>query len=143
MTTLRKRGRKSAASLTVVPIDVSNRIERPEPLPELTDAQAEVWRSVVDSLPADWFGRETHALLAQFTRHVVCARRVAQLIEQWEKGSGQEITILDYERLLRMQEVEGRALSSLATRMRLTQQATVKHEQARKPSLVEKPWDTD
>jgi len=143
MANVRQRGRKSAAALTVVPINARDMVRRPEPLPELTPAQAEVWRSVVDSLPADWFGRETHALLAQFCRHVVCARRVSELIEQWEKGTGQEITILDYDRLLRLQEMEGRALSSLATRMRITQQATVKHEQARKPSLARKPWDPD
>jgi hypothetical protein len=92
-------------------------------------------------LPADWFPRETHALLTQYCRHVVAARRVAQLIEGAEGAA--EFDVETYERLLRMQEKEGRAVSSLGTRMRITQQATVKHEQARKPPVVPKPWDDD
>jgi len=50
-----------------------------------------------------------------------------------------DVKMLD--KLYGMQEREGRAISSLATRMRVTQQATTKHEQARKPSMVKKPWE--
>jgi hypothetical protein len=42
-----------------------------------------------------------------------------------------------------MQDREGRALSSLATRMRISQLATVRHERAHKPDMVDSPWDYD
>jgi hypothetical protein len=90
-------------------------------------------------MSADWFPRETRGMLSQYCRHVVSARRVAQLIEQAMKG---ELLDIDgYNQLLIMQEREGRALSSLATRMRLSQQATVRAEQAHKPLQMDKPWD--
>ena len=75
------RGRKSAGALTltVVTGDVEV-VRRPEPPTELTREQAAEWRAVVDRLPADWFARETHGLLVQYCRHVVAARRVAELV---------------------------------------------------------------
>jgi hypothetical protein len=46
-----------------------------------------------------------------------------------------------YDRLLKMQEREGRAISSLATRMRISQQSTMT-EKKRKPALtLPKPWE--
>jgi hypothetical protein len=138
---MRQRGRKSAAALTVVSSSGIETIRRPDPPDELTAEQADEWRAVVNRLPGSWFPRETHQLLAQYTRHVVCARRIAQLIERAEAGD--EFDIEMYERLLRMQDKEGRAMSSLATRMRFTQLATIDHKQARKPTAVPKPWDED
>jgi len=114
------------------------RRQRPDPPGELTQEQAGEWQAVVNRLPADWFPRETLPLLAQYCRHVVAARRVAQLVAQAESAAELDVKMLD--KLYGMQEREGRAISSLATRMRVTQQATTKHEQARKPSMVKKPW---
>jgi hypothetical protein len=138
---IKQRGRKSAASLAVISSNGIETIRRPEPPAELTEEQAEEWKAVVNRLPADWFPRETHQLLAQYCRHVVCARRVAQLIGRAE--GGREFDIEHYERLLRMQEKESRAISSLATRMRLTQGSTMRPELARKPLALPKPWDED
>ncbi len=131
------RGRDSAASLMTVP--VVGKQNRPDAPYDLTDEQSEEWWAVVNRMPADWFPRETHAMLAQYCRHVVAARRVAQLVTVAEKAKNLDVE--NYDRLLKMQEREGRAISSLATRMRVSQQATVKHEQARKPVEMEMPWD--
>lgn len=133
------RGRKSAASLAVAsrPVEV---VQRPDAPYDLTDEQSEEWWAVVNRMPADWFPRETHGMLAQYCRHVVAARRVAQLIADREAQAG-ALDVEEYDRLLKMQEREGRAISSLATRMRISQQATVRAEQARKPSQVRKPWE--
>jgi 3-methyladenine DNA glycosylase/8-oxoguanine DNA glycosylase len=90
-------------------------------------------------MPADWFPRETHGMLAQYCRHVVAARRVAQLIERVEAAP--EFCIESYERLLRMQDKETRGMSLLATRMRLTQHTSKTYAAARKPSMVPKPWE--
>ena len=45
-----------------------------------------------------------------------------------------------YLTLIEAEEKISRSISSLATRMRLTQLATVRHEQARKPSAAKAPW---
>jgi hypothetical protein len=136
-----KRGRPSSASLAtrsaVATIEV---VQRPDAPYDLTDEQTEEWWAVVNRMPAEWFPRETHGMLAQYCRHVVAARRVAQLVSACE--SEDALDVERYDRLLKMQEREGRAISSLATRMRISQQATVKHEQARKPSQVMKPWES-
>jgi hypothetical protein len=120
------RGRKSAAEMAVVvPIHGSRWPSAPG---ELTDEQKRVWDTVVQHLPADWFPRETHGLLAQYCRHVVSARRIAELIQELLNRDG--FTLRDYDRLLKMQEREGRAIASLATKLRITQQARLRPETA-------------
>lgn len=134
-----QRGRKSAASLSVIGPGGVETIRRPEPPAELDDEQSQEWMSVVNRLPADWFPRETHGLLTQYCRHIVAARRVSQLIAAHE---GQEqIDIDEYDKLLKMQEREGRAISSLATRMRISQQATFDKEKKKGKGGMRKPWE--
>lgn len=135
------RGRKSAASLEIQSNSVVQVIERPRPPNELTDEQASEWISVVERMPADWFPRETHGMLTQYCRHIVASNRVAQLISKTEKAKTFDVEL--YDKLLKMQEREGRAISSLATRMRITQQATVRAESARKPEQIAAPWEDD
>ncbi len=134
-----QRGKKSAASLEVVNHSGITELPRPGPPTELTEEQAFEWQSVVDHLPAEWFPRETHGLLAQYCRHVVAARRVAQLIAGMEARD--VLLIDDYDQLLKMQEREGRALSSLATRMRISQQATFHPEKSKGQKVAKKPWE--
>lgn len=131
------RGRKSTASLTVVASHVEA-LDRPDAPYDLTDEESDEWRAVVNRLPADWFPRETWPLLSQFCRHVVNARRVAQLIAK--TTSGKNLDIGDYDKLLAMQEREGRAMSSLATRMRITQQATYDKTKKKSGGEVSVPW---
>lgn len=133
------RGRKSAASLEIASPSHVSAIERPDAPYDLTDEQADEWWAVVNRMPADWFPRETHAMLAQYCRHVVAARRVAQLVADREGRKG-SLDIEEYDRLLKMQEREGRAISSLATRMRISQQATYDPKR-KKPTETRKPWE--
>ncbi|NBV62112.1 MAG: hypothetical protein EBR73_13780 [Rhodobacteraceae bacterium] len=66
------------------------------------------------------------------------ARRVAQMIAQAETEP--EFDLARYDKLLQLQEREGRAASSLATRLRMTQQATY-DKSKKKPMTVKKPWE--
>lgn len=136
------RGRTSGAALSVVSAagGAVSVVRRPAPPAELTEEQAQEWRAVVDRLPAEWFPRETHGLLAQYCRHVVAGRRIAQLIERLEDA--ETFNVEDYDRLLKMQEREGRALSSLATRMRISQHATY-DKTRKKPIEGARPWKDD
>lgn len=149
-----KRGRVSTAALSVISSGGIETIRRPSPPSDLSEEQAAEWKAVVNRLPADWFPRETHAMLAAYCRHVVSARRVAEMIQLLEadldsevhKGVDKVVVMLKaaetLDMLLRMQEREGRAMSSLATRMRLSQQTTY-DKSRKKPAAGKKPWQSD
>ena len=70
-----QRGRKSAASLSIVPV---TGIQRPEPPPELSAEESAVWTATTRAMKPDWFGPETRPILAAYCLHVVTANRVAQ-----------------------------------------------------------------
>ena len=133
------RGRKSSAELSIAAPAAIETVERQRPPHDLTDEEVEVWAAVVNTEPADWFSPSTAPLLAQYCRHVIHARRVAQLIER--ATSDPELMVGDYDRLLKMQDRESRAISALATKMRVTQQATTNHRGNKRPSAARKPWE--
>jgi hypothetical protein len=116
---MKHRGRRSSASLSVVPIDVSR--ERPPPPKHLTPDQREVWRDIVESTPAGWFATEDQLLVA-YCRSICTSRYIAKLINEI-KPSFEHRDLKRWDKLLRMQDREDRLICSLATKMRLTQQA--------------------
>lgn len=133
-----QRGRKSSASLATMAVSSVQAIERPDAPYDLTDEQSAEWWAIVNRLPADWFPRETHGILAQYCRHVVTARRVAQIVAAIEKEK--DFDVVAYDRALKMQEREGRAIASLATKMRISQQTTY-DKTRKKPVIGKKPWE--
>ena len=161
------RGRRSAASLTVISGDGIAVSPRPSPPVDLSAEMGAEWRLVVNRMRADWFTDETLSLLRQYCRHVVAARRVAELIAgiEAELAAGRigapraddkddeadgaapgyyGFTIKDYDRLLKMQERESRAIKTFATSMRLSQQSTYdKNTKKGAGPKVRKPWQTD
>lgn len=134
-----KRGRKSAAALEMVRPAAIELIERPRCPHDLNDEEAEVWASVVDRMPADWFPAETHPLLIQYCRSVIQARRVAELIEQ--ATSDPDLSVSAYDRLLKMQARCSASIAMLATKMRVSQQATTNHRGNKKQISPTKPWE--
>ena len=132
------RGRPSRASLQVVPFRTEPEARRPDPPADLTGDQAKVWRDIVESLPADWVSKANAPLMAGFCRHVTAARRVARLLEVEEASDA--FNLANYGQLLAMQERETRALSTLATKMRIAR-STV--DDRRKPPMSPggpRPW---
>lgn len=139
---MKQRGRQSVAALEIMATTTSvlERVPRQKPPHDLTDEETEVWAAVVGTEPADWFSPSTVPLLAQYCRHVVHARRVAELVER--ALSDPELSIKDYDRLLKMQERESRAIAALATKMRVSQQATTNHRGNKKSGVSRKPWES-
>jgi hypothetical protein len=140
------RGRKSAAALSVVtPIGAA----RPAPPDGLTAAQAEVWRSVVDRLPADWFPRETFDLLASYCRHVTTARYLTRMVEACEAaGITGDDGLKDYDRVLAMRDREDKAMIAAARSLRITPASRLRPETAYRRAAVNpggapRPWDLD
>jgi hypothetical protein len=114
---MKQRGRKSAAALSVISISAASR--RPEPPAELTAPQAKTWRGIIESTPDGWFSVAQEPLLAAYCRHVSASRYLSDIINK----SKVEDDLDRYGKLLAMRVRETMAISSLATRMRLTQQA--------------------
>ena len=137
-----KRGRKSGAELAVKTLGTAiQRVTRPDAPYELTDDQSVIWRRVSDDLPADWFTPKHTGMLKQYCRHEAQSDRIAQLIEQEMAKPGEVLDLQNYDKLLAMQEREGRAMSSLATRMRMTHQALYDKSKKAGPGKVKKPWE--
>jgi hypothetical protein len=86
--------------------------------------------------------RGNYPLLAQLCRHVVNARRVAQLIE--EAAKEKEFDRREYMILLQMQATESAAIMRLSRSMRLTQRAVKRAETTKHPlGQTKRPWDPE
>ena len=135
------RGRPSMASLMVP--DSSEFIQRPDAPYDLTDEQAEEWRAIVGTMDPGHFMRGNYPLLAQLCRHIVNARRLAQLIEQCAKEK--DFDRKEFGILLQLEATESAAIMRLSRSMRLTQQAVKRLETTRHPKgeRVKNPWDPE
>lgn len=143
-----QRGRKSAASLEVATLAAPSvtATQRLRPPAHISDAERAVWLEVVNDQPAEAFS-PTHApLLELYCRHIVNARVIAEELANFERAwMTRDDGLKRYDRLLAMNEREGRAASSLATRLRITRQAvehpaTVGRTLAAQPK-ARKPWE--
>jgi hypothetical protein len=136
------RGRRSAASLTVISGTIDG---RPNPPKELTEAQAEIWERTVANESADTFKTAAlQQLLKEYCRHVVSAQRLAGLIEAVEGlGILSSDDMADYDRLLKMRDRETKAIADKATKLRLTNQSRYTPQAAAtaaRKATERKPW---
>ena len=135
--TVIKRGKVSSADLATIPLTPFGKTERVTPPHDLTDEEVEVWVRIVNNEPADWFSPSTVPLLTQYCRHVVEARRVAELKER----ALTEQNIVLYDRFIQAQARETAAIAMLAVKMRLAQQSTTNHRgNHKKPTSARKLW---
>lgn len=136
---MKQRGRPSSAALALATVSPLETVKRQLAPRDLNDEETEVWSAVVNDQPADWFSPSTVPLLAGYCRHVVQSRRVAELIEK--ATSDPDLSIQDYDRLLKMQERETRAIASQATKMRISQQSVRTDRGNKTISAPRKPWE--
>ena len=90
-----------------------------EPPAGLTEDQAEVWRSVVGARSSDFFGEDAVPLLEEYCRVVVMCRLLAIQIEAGIAGGD----AAELKTLLDMRDKESRRMTSLATKLRITNQS--------------------
>ncbi len=136
---MNQRGRKSTASLAVVtPLPGW----RHEPPPNLTEAQAAVWRRVAATKPAEWFSPDTWDLLAQYCRYVVSAERIQAHIDAAEAT---DLAPSDLAGWYDQRDNLTAKVMALARSMRITQQAQRTPGNAgtesRRGAAAKKPWD--
>jgi len=141
-----QKGRKSAASLAVQAIGVSiGRDKRLEAPIHLSDAERGVWVELVNDQPAGSFTATHGPMIEQYARHIVQARIIADELANFDRAwMADDDGLKRYDRLLAMAEREGRAASSLATRLRITRQAIDQQTVARKlvgKPQSRKPWE--
>lgn len=151
-----QRGRKSAAGLAVVTTMPGQRVAVPK---TLAPAEAEVWRAVVATKPADWFTADSHPLLVAYCRHAAMADHLSDHIGEAMKThtasvlvgnvSAASLALASLDDLLKMRDRETKALNTFARAMRLTQQSRLKAETAATAhgrangttGTTKKPWE--
>lgn len=107
--------RKSAAALSVTTGAPDARVAPPA---DLTEQETVLWREVVDSKPAEWFGEDSVPVLKEYVRAAVMCDRLAGLIDTALLEG--KPTVGD---LLLARDRESRRAANLATKLRLTQQS--------------------
>lgn len=112
----------SAASLTVA--TVATPIVRLRPPRDLTPAQALLWRTVVDSLPGDYFGREQEQQLRAYVQHAAMADHLAQRLQATDPMAD------GWAKLSACQVSHSKAALALARGLRLTNQSRVQPDTA-------------
>jgi hypothetical protein len=110
--------RKSAAALNVIRPPTFT--PPPKPPVELTPEQAEVWRTITESLPHDWFPVCARPLLIELCRHIVEARFIAKQIEKF--GRPKKL-LAEYDRWLAIANRESKIIIALSRSLRLTNQS--------------------
>jgi hypothetical protein len=120
--------RKSVAALATVSLIAEH---RPAPPEHLSEEQRAEWEAITRRLPASWFPRETHGLLVAYVQHVTAHRVLSGMVDEFQPAWTIEAEGLQrYDKLLTMREREGRAMSSLATRLRITPQSRMLKDKA-------------
>ena len=118
---MKQRGRKSTASLATVTALPLRMLAVPD---DLTGEEAEVWSRVAATKPGDWWDAGSTPLLAQYARAVVQSETVAELVRTVLTNLVTDPDELArYKELRKIQAALSAEIASLATKMRLTQQA--------------------
>ncbi len=142
---MNQRGRKSAGRiLSVAPVEA---IPRSAPPADLSEFEAAMWCSVVNTKPADWFQADTLPLLRSYCKHISTAatldRELAEFDPAWLRT---DEGLKRYRVLTDMRERESRAMTALCRSMRLTQQAqylapTAGTAAQKSKGKANKPWE--
>jgi hypothetical protein len=135
------RGRTSTAALSVIGSTGIEVVSRPKAPSELTDEQSIEWREIVNSHPADQFPRARYSMLADYCRHTVIARRVAQMITACEAAETFDLDL--YDRLGKMLDRESRCIASLAVRLGIAYSTAYEKRPAKGQGSTKKPWEID
>jgi hypothetical protein len=115
------RGRKSAASLTVIPVVPGQ--GRPEPPESLDALERRIWRDVVDAMPSHWFDLAGQLVLRRLVAQAAIAeRREARLRElrALDRDSGE-----DAEALAVLHSASAKAVAYLLGQLRATPRSRV------------------
>lgn len=127
------------AKITALPTTTKMRMQPPG---DLTSEQASVWREVVDAKPVDWFSEDSAPLLSEYCRAAVMCKTLAVMVEAAIAGG----EVKELSDVLRLRDMEAKRLTSIATKLRLTQQSRYTPQAAatatKRAAGGKKPWET-
>lgn len=142
-----QRGRKSVASVAVV-AQVGPVVSESRLLPSLhlSDAEQTVWARLVNDHPASAFTETHRDLIELYCQHIVQAQLLEDEIQNFDRvWLADDDGLKRYDRMLAMREREVRSASSLATRLRITRQATTDPKTVGRANAStargKKPWE--
>lgn len=142
-----QRGRKSAASVALV-AQVGPVVSESRLLPSLhlSDAEQTVWARLVNDHPASAFTETHRDLIELYCQHIVQAQLLEDEIQNFDRvWLADDDGLKRYDRMLAMREREVRSASSLATRLRITRQATTDPKTVGRANAStargKKPWE--
>src|SRR5215471_6223415 len=96
-------------------------VPRPAPPDELSEEEASVWRSIVNSMPAEHFMAANYHLLEKLCRHIVTGRKLDARVDDELRKRRVDERNLEY--LTKMRSRETLAIVTLSRTMRITQQS--------------------
>jgi hypothetical protein len=128
----RPPGRKSAASLSVVPVA---ELPRPEPPAKMIEAEKLVWQQTTAALRPDWF-QGAECVLGAYVGAVVMERDIAAELRKYTPDNDR------YFDLVRLRCLVTSTMASLATKLRLTPQSSRDSRHVKLVSTLPKPWET-
>ena len=144
------RGRKSAASLEVLPIATGKLPavgKFPEPPAYLTPEQDDVWRVVIASRGGDLIQPESYPVLVEYCRAVCAANQIAAQLDNFDPSwSSDDEGLKRWDKMLAMQDRLSRNVASLAAKLRLTPSSRVQAISAGRNAdkgAKKKPWEFD
>lgn len=133
------RGPKSASDLEVARPNVVS-IERPQVPPSLGRDEAEEWRRIVNSQPAEWLTPGFDVLLESYCRQAVMERREAAIVEQIL--SAEEFDEEAYSRACTRLDRASRTKASLGIRLGFAHSTSYDSKKPKgKPKR--KPWQVE
>src|SRR5262249_48346457 len=111
--------RHPAAEFTVVPQLPGT--GRPEPPPELTAREQELWKDIVGSMPPHWFLPHIQPLLRQLIVHIIDAEFLtAQVRQIWATTAPIHFNERFDRQLQQQLALEGKIIAELSHKLRLT-----------------------
>jgi hypothetical protein len=141
---MQQRGRKKLADAVVIEGMFGKRAEPP---PELPPRQVEIWLETVSTEPVEHFSSAaTKAMLADYCAHRESVENIESVIRlfqpDWLKSAE---GVKRYSELIKIRDSETRAASTLATKLRLTNQSRYTPKTAataaRNTEKGFRPWD--
>ena len=85
----------------------------------LTDPQKDIWAQTVEARPADYFGEDSLPLLAEYCRAAAMCDALAMQVEAAMAGG----EVQDLKTVLQLRDMEARRLTSIGTKLRITNQS--------------------
>lgn len=128
---MRGRGGRISAAEEVIAANFGPK--RPEPPPELTSRQREIWQATTAAEPAEFFTPgAVLAMLADYCAHREAAEKLTAMVVAFEdEWLTTREGLARYHALLKMRELETRGAAHLATKLRLTNQSRFRAENSR------------